>query len=133
MAQADASQAVQQNPALIQPLIQQIAGANPQLAQLIAQNPEALLQLLGAGGEEDDMGEYGDMGGEVMQVDLTPEEAAAVERVSCPTRLGSRSARHRAVSAPRGMRISATPTARFHVGVSAARRQWQRVEDREQG
>ena len=73
---------MQENPALIQPLIQQIAGANPQLAQLIAQNPEALLQLLGAGGEDDDMGEYGDMGGEVMQVNLTPEEAAAVERVS---------------------------------------------------
>lgn len=73
-------QAVQQNPALIQPLIQQIAGANPQLAQLIAQNPEALLQLLGAGDDEE--GDMGEMGGEVMQVDLTAEEAAAVERVS---------------------------------------------------
>jgi UV excision repair protein RAD23 len=75
---------VQEDPTLIQPLIQQIAAANPQLAQLITQNPEALLQLLGAGGDDDDMGEYGDMGGEVMQVNLTPEEAAAVERVSLP-------------------------------------------------
>lgn len=76
-------QAVQENPALIQPLIQQLAGQNPQLGQLIAQNPEALLQLLGAGGDDDEDGDYGEgfMGGEVMQVDLTPEEAAAVERL----------------------------------------------------
>lgn len=74
---------MQENPALIQPLIQQLAGQNPQLGQLIAQNPEALLQLLGAGGDDDEDGDYGEgfMGGEVMQVDLTPEEAAAVERV----------------------------------------------------
>ncbi|WVF67925.1 UV excision repair protein Rad23 [Kwoniella sp. CBS 6097] len=70
---------VQQNPALIQPLLQQIAASNPQLAQLINQNPQALYELLGAGaeGEEDD-----DFGGpQVMQVDLTQEEAAAVERL----------------------------------------------------
>ena len=71
---------VQQNPALIQPLLQQIATQNPQLAQLINQHPQALYELLGAGGEGEDEEEFG--GQQVMQVNLTQEEAAAVERVS---------------------------------------------------
>jgi len=81
------SQMVQQNPALIQPLLQQIAASNPALAQLINQNPEALYELLGAaltgeGGDEDeDMG----AGQQVMHVNLTQDEAAAVERVSALT------------------------------------------------
>ncbi|KAK8850442.1 UV excision repair protein Rad23 [Kwoniella newhampshirensis] len=72
---------VQQNPALIQPLLQQIAASNPQLAQIITQNPQALYDLLGAGpaGEGDDEDDYG--GQQVMQVNLTQEEAAAVERL----------------------------------------------------
>jgi UV excision repair protein RAD23 len=74
-------QMVQENPALIQPLMQQIATSNPQLAQLINQNPQALYDLLGggAGGEE---GEDDFLGAQVMHVDLTEAEAAAVERVS---------------------------------------------------
>lgn len=73
---------VEQNPALIQPLLQQIAATNPALAQTVAQNPQALYDLLGAamGGEMDE--EDDGMGGQVMQIDLTQEEAAAVERVS---------------------------------------------------
>lgn len=69
---------------MIQPLIQHLAQANPQLAQLIAQYPEALYELLGGGGEGDDDEDYGEgMGGQnVMQVDLTQDEVAAVERVS---------------------------------------------------
>lgn len=76
-------QAVQQNPALIQPLLQQIAASNPQLAAVIERDPGALLELLGIG-EDDLMGEGGDEygGGQVMQVNLTEEEVAAVERVS---------------------------------------------------
>ncbi|KAK1923025.1 putative uv excision repair protein rhp23 [Papiliotrema laurentii] len=73
-------QMVQQNPALIQPLLQQIAATNPELAQLINQNPQALYDLLGGAGDEgdedDDM-----MGPQVMHVNLTQEEAAAVERL----------------------------------------------------
>lgn len=69
---------VQENPALIQPLLQQIATTNPQLAQLINQNPQALYDLLGVG--EADEGEYPE-GAQVMQVNLTQDEAAAVERV----------------------------------------------------
>ena len=71
---------VQQNPAVIQPLLQQIATQNPQLAQLINQHPQALYELLGAGGEGEDEDEFA--GPQVMQVDLTQEEGAAVERVS---------------------------------------------------
>jgi hypothetical protein len=48
---------------------------------MMNQNPEALYQLLGAGGGEGDE-EEDFMGPQVMQVDLTQEEAAAVERVS---------------------------------------------------
>lgn len=69
---------VQQNPALIQPIVQQLAQSNPQIAQLIQQNPEALLQLLGGMAGED-----GDdaipPGAQVVQV--TPEEQAAIQRL----------------------------------------------------
>ncbi|GMK54431.1 hypothetical protein CspeluHIS016_0110170 [Cutaneotrichosporon spelunceum] len=71
-------QAVQENPALIQPLLQQIAQQNPALAQIINENPQALYSLLGIGADDDD-GEY--QGPQVMQVNLTQEEAAAVERL----------------------------------------------------
>ncbi|TYJ55653.1 UV excision repair protein Rad23 [Cryptococcus floricola] len=73
-------QMVQQNPALIQPLLQQITAENPELAQLIQQNPEAIYQLLGGAGDgDDDDDEMGE--GPVMRVDLTQEEAAAVSRL----------------------------------------------------
>lgn len=73
-------QAVQENPALIQPLLQQIAASNPALAQVINQNPQALYDLLGLSDDDLEGGEdYG--GQQVMQVDLTHDEAAAVERV----------------------------------------------------
>jgi len=68
---------------MIQPLLQQVATLNPELAQIINQNPEALYELLAgmpaAEGEDDDFG-----GGQVMQVQLTEEEAQAVQRVSYP-------------------------------------------------
>jgi len=77
-------QLVQENPAYLQPIIQQIAANNPQLAQLINQNPEALMQLLAGGDDEEE--EFGDFGGggpggqHVIQ--LTEQEAEAVRRVS---------------------------------------------------
>jgi UV excision repair protein RAD23 len=82
-------QMIQQNPALIQPLLQQIGAENPQLAQLINQNPQALYELLGAqmGGEGDDDEDM--MGQQVMTVNLTQEEAAAVERVRIEPRFPS--------------------------------------------
>jgi len=65
--------AVQQNPALLQPLLQQIGQANPQLLQLIQENQQEFLSLL----EEDDGGLP--PGANVIQV--TPEERAAIERL----------------------------------------------------
>ncbi|KAN0091115.1 UV excision repair protein Rad23 [Tylopilus felleus] len=70
---------VSQNPALIQPLIQQLAAANPQLAQSLAANPEELLNYLGGGGEGGEGSEEG-LGG-VQVVNVTPEEQAAIERL----------------------------------------------------
>lgn len=70
-------QLVQQDPNMIQPLIQQIAASNPQLAQALASNPEALLQLLGGDLEGE---EGGDLPPNVIEV--TPEENAAIDRVS---------------------------------------------------
>ncbi|KXN90655.1 UV excision repair protein rhp23, partial [Leucoagaricus sp. SymC.cos] len=72
---------VAQNPALIQPLIQQLAAANPQLAQALAQNPELLFQILGnlEGGEGE--GEEGQLPPGVQAISVTPEERAAIERL----------------------------------------------------
>ena len=71
---------VAQNPALLQPMIQELAATNPQIAQSIAQNPDLLFQLLNnpSLGE----GEEGDLvppGAHVIQV--TPEERDAIARV----------------------------------------------------
>ena len=59
-------------------MIQQLAQSNPQLAQVLAQNPEALLDLLGDPGVGDD-GEPIPPGAQVLSV--TPEERDAIERV----------------------------------------------------
>jgi XPC-binding domain len=66
-----------QNPALLQPVIQQLAQNNPQLAQALASDPNALLDLLG--GAEGEEGEAIPPGAHVINV--TPEERAAIERV----------------------------------------------------
>ena len=72
---------IAQNPALAQPLIQQLATSNPQLAQLFANNPEALLQLLGG----DLGGDFGDDEGAIPPganvIHITEEEQAAIQRV----------------------------------------------------
>lgn len=46
-------QAIQQQPQLLEPILHQMAQANPQLAGLISQNPEAFLQLLSEGAEDE--------------------------------------------------------------------------------
>ena len=82
---AELRQAVMQNPALLQGLIQQLSATNPALAEHLGQDPGMLLQLLGgmAGGGGGDFDEEGDgplpPGTQVLQV--TPEERAAIERV----------------------------------------------------
>lgn len=39
-------QLVQQQPAMLEPILQQVAENNPQLAQMISLNPDQFLQLL---------------------------------------------------------------------------------------
>ncbi len=72
------------NPAAIQPLIQQLAAANPQVAQQLANNPEALLQILdqigAAGGFEGEDGEGGVPPG-ANTIQISPEDRPAIERV----------------------------------------------------
>jgi UV excision repair protein RAD23 len=49
-----------QNPALIQPLVHNIAASNPAIAQMITQNPDPLFRLLDVEGNdlEDENGEH---------------------------------------------------------------------------
>lgn len=72
---------VQQQPQLLEPLIQQLASSNPQLAALITQNSEAFLHLLGEGLEEDDLG-MGQVPEGATQIHVTPEENDAIERLA---------------------------------------------------
>jgi UV excision repair protein RAD23 len=71
-------QQVAQNPELLQPLLQNVVQNNPAIAQLIAQNPEAMLQLFGL--SADDMGEDEVPPG-AQVVNVTPEEREAIGRV----------------------------------------------------
>ncbi|KDQ55873.1 hypothetical protein JAAARDRAFT_37302 [Jaapia argillacea MUCL 33604] len=75
---------VAENPEMIQPILQQLAHANPGLAQMLANNPEALLQLLAPEGGFGDFGEGEGEGGlppGAHVVNVTPEERAAIERL----------------------------------------------------
>ncbi|KAG5356060.1 UV excision repair protein [Yarrowia sp. B02] len=67
---------VQQQPHLLEPLIQQLAASNPQLAALITQNSEAFLHLLGEGLEEGGVPEG------ATEIQVTPEESDAIERLA---------------------------------------------------
>lgn len=70
---------------MLQPLIQQLAQANPAIAQQLAANPELLYQLLGGidPGEDGDDGEGGgDFPPGTHVVNITQEEGEAIARVS---------------------------------------------------
>jgi hypothetical protein len=70
--------ALAQNPNALQPLIEQLAATNPQLAALAMQHPEQLLNLLG-GGEGDE--EEGAIPPGATVVHVTQEEQEAIARV----------------------------------------------------
>ena len=95
--------AVQQNPALLQGILAQLAQSNPQLFQVISQNQEAFLQLLMQGGDagqdfgfdeegvepmdgienegDGGFGQAGAGGARQRVVEVTQEEKEAIERV----------------------------------------------------
>jgi UV excision repair protein RAD23 len=70
-------QVVQQQPQMLEPILQQVAAGNPQLAQIITQNPEQFMQLLAEDGDDDVALPPG-----THQVPVTEEEREAIERVS---------------------------------------------------
>lgn len=70
-------QVVQQQPQMLEPILQQVNAGNPQLAQLIGQNPEQFLSLLSEDSEGDAPLPPG-----AQAISVTEEERAAIERVS---------------------------------------------------
>lgn len=74
-------QLVQQQPQMLEPILQQVAAGNPHIAQLIGQNSEQFLQLL-----SEDLGEEeeGAMPPGTQAISVTEEERDAIERVSSP-------------------------------------------------
>ncbi|KAK5856796.1 hypothetical protein PBY51_008366 [Eleginops maclovinus] len=80
--------AIQQNPALLPALLQQLGRENPQLLQQISQHQELFIQMLnepvGEGGEAPEVGELGAAGEEgapVNYIQVTPQEKEAIERL----------------------------------------------------
>ncbi|KAL5094403.1 hypothetical protein Trisim1_006990 [Trichoderma cf. simile WF8] len=69
-------QVVQQSPQMLEPILQQLGAGNPQLAQLIASNPEQFLQLLGEDAEDDVPLPPG-----AQAISVTEEERDAIERL----------------------------------------------------
>lgn len=69
-------QVVQQQPQMLEPILQQLGAGNPQLAQLIATNPEQFLQLLGEDADDDVPLPPG-----AQAISVTEEERDAIERL----------------------------------------------------
>ncbi|KAK3901044.1 XPC-binding domain-containing protein [Staphylotrichum tortipilum] len=74
-------QVVQQQPQMLEPILQQLGAGNPQLAQLIAHHPEQFLSLLSESAGDDDA----PLPPGAHQISVTEEERDAIERL---TRLG---------------------------------------------
>ncbi|XP_061702809.1 RAD23 homolog A, nucleotide excision repair protein a [Syngnathoides biaculeatus] len=81
-------QAIQQNPAMLPALLQQLGRENPQLLQQISQHQELFIQMLnepvGEGGEAPEVGEIGAAGEEgapINYIQVTPQEKEAIERL----------------------------------------------------
>ncbi|EHA22422.1 hypothetical protein CBS63078_5989 [Aspergillus niger] len=69
-------QLVQQQPQMLEPILQQVAAGNPQIAQLIGQNEEQFLQLLSEEPDDDEALPPG-----TTQIHVTEEERDAIERL----------------------------------------------------
>ena len=72
-------QVVQNQPQMLEPILQQVGAGNPQLAQLIGQNPDQFLQLLSEDVDEDAPVPPG-----AQAISVTEAEREAIERVSPP-------------------------------------------------
>ena len=69
-------QLVQQQPQMLEPILQQVSAGNPQLAQLITQRPEEFMQLLAEENEDDAALPPG-----AQAISVTEEERDAIDRV----------------------------------------------------
>jgi len=69
-------QVVQQQPQMLEPILQQVGAGNPQLAQLIATHPEQFLQLLAEDADEDAPLPPG-----AQAISVTEEERDAIDRL----------------------------------------------------
>lgn len=69
-------QIVQQQPQMLEPILQQVGAGNPQLAQLIASRPEEFLELLAEDHDEDAALPPG-----AQAIQVTEEEREAIERL----------------------------------------------------
>lgn len=70
-------QLVQAQPQMLEPILQQVAAGNPQIAQLIGQNPDAFMELL-----SEDVGDDAALPAGAQAISVTEEEREAIERVS---------------------------------------------------
>lgn len=69
-------QLVQQQPQMLEPILQQVGAGNPQLAQLIGQNQDQFLQLL-----NEDVGDDTQIPPGAHTISVTEEERDAIERL----------------------------------------------------
>ncbi|KAF1810081.1 UV excision repair protein Rad23 [Eremomyces bilateralis CBS 781.70] len=69
-------QVVQQQPQMLEPILQQLGAGNPQLAQLIATQPDEFLQMLAEDNDEDAPLPPG-----AQAISVTEEEREAIERL----------------------------------------------------
>jgi UV excision repair protein RAD23 len=74
-------QVVQQQPAMLEPILQQVAQGNPQLGNLIMQNQQAFMELLAEDTGDDDVQLPP---GAAHEIAVTEEERDAIERVCFP-------------------------------------------------
>ena len=70
-------QVVQQQPQMLEPILQQVVQGNPQVAQIIANHPDQFMQLLAEDADDDAALPAG-----VQPISVTEEEREAIERVS---------------------------------------------------
>ncbi|KAK9473702.1 uncharacterized protein V1510DRAFT_413655 [Dipodascopsis tothii] len=70
---------IRQQPQMLEPVLHQVAQTNPQLATLINSNPDAFVQLLAEGLDDEGAGALPGRG--VTQIEVTAEESAAIDRL----------------------------------------------------